>query len=401
MTLSKQLSKPARLLKKSLSLGKGRTSNMSNLPPWDLLSFRFGWDLNITTTIPQCSTVTFDYQGTTNGRVVNPSPTPPYNLIMYSDGFEPWTISMNNSATNGQTQWLANLPAGPTFAVSMEDSRGYSGGVLYKAVEMAPGVGCDLASPLRASSLDISIDGSRWIFLCRETLVTVSNGSPPYMLKFISLDHQTPKTMRFALSPFRFRLDASAGVEYWMAVYDSRGGSGVKGPYQVESSLDGSCLGLATTVTAGKFSTIYPGGTARPDETGGGPESENVLNGFWVSANTAAIMAVLIPLVTIAFASVLLRLCFKHSHRLYPLDSRGLRRIEHPSDYYVECMPAAKCGGRNADTASDQKSSGAFEPPDSAKLKRLVNPDSHHLGPVDAEFFDFEALRNQRDMEQI
>ncbi|KAH7320427.1 hypothetical protein B0J17DRAFT_773080 [Rhizoctonia solani] len=292
----------------------------SNFPPWDLLSFTFGSDPNITTTISQCSTVTLGYQGVVGGRVVNPSPTPPYSLVFYSDEFEPWSISMNNSGIIS----------------------GYQRRRQQLTVPRNP------------------YDCEQWV--------------SPYTLEFISFDHRTPKTMRFALSPFRLTLDISPGIEYWLVIYDSRGGSGVKGPYQAESSSDDSCLGAAATMTAGRFSTA-----------------------FALSANTAIIVALLIPLGTIVFASVLLRLCFKHSSRYYPLDPPHQPRTECPPNCFSEYMLPVTYGSENTDMTLDQKISGtlAIEPPDSAQLKKFINPDLHHLGPVEVEPFELEATHEQ------
>ncbi|CAE6381371.1 unnamed protein product [Rhizoctonia solani] len=383
-----------------------------SLPSWDLQSFAFGWNLNITKneyTIPQCSSVTLQYWGSINNRIVNPPPTPPYNLVLYSGGFEPWTISLNNSddsaAATGITQWLAELPVGPVFAVSMKDSRGYSGGLMDATIRMTPVAGCDAASLLKASSLSINMDGS---YQCREALVTVNNGVPPYTLEVIPLGGNY-KTIHFALSPLRLTLDMSAGMSFWctytyhshvhiheffskVAVSDSQGSSGVKGPYLIDSSPDNSCLGLATTVTAGRFSTLYPGGTARPTEVGGVPSPSSATT----FTNAAVVMAVLIPLLAIAIAMALLWLCFRHSSRYYPFE-RERPRVGYPNNYISEYtpVPAAESTVPTMDTLD--RSSSSTSPHTSSNMSHtrvLVNPNSHYLGPIEIEPLTFGTVED-------
>ncbi|KDN36312.1 hypothetical protein RSAG8_10934, partial [Rhizoctonia solani AG-8 WAC10335] len=370
----------------------------SDLPPWDLLSFTFGWGSNITTTISQCDSVTLNYQGTVNGRTVNPPPTPPYTLILYSGEFETWKMSLDNSAATGNTQWLASLPVGPKFAVAMKDSRGYSGGIHDPAVQMTPGSGCNLTIPLKASSLNISVNDNS--LQCQEVFVTVNNGVPPYTLKVIPLDNRTSKTMRFAISPLRFTLDLSVDVEYWLAVHDSQGGSGVKGSYKVGFSLDESCLNVATTVTAGKLrcqrllqswlfirrimlecgnncdsghvfhvisgrNTSAQWGCTRRTGSRRPAQWIQIVRFFAIypylgqpfkrSTNEAIFMAMAIPFMTVVFSLVLLWLCFRYSSRCCPSDRRD----------------------------------------SSASLRHLVNPDLHPLGPIKAEPFD-PATRYQQ-----
>ncbi|CAE7146263.1 unnamed protein product [Rhizoctonia solani] len=354
----------------------------SNLPPWDLLSFTFGWGSNITTTISQCDSVTLDYVGTVNGRMVNPPPTPPYAIVLYSGEFEPLTISVNNSAATGNTQWLVNLPVGPTFAVAMKDSRGYSGGVLNPAVKMVPGAGCDLTSPLKASSLNISVNDIST--QCQDIYVAVNNGTPPYTLEVISLGGQTPKTTHFALSPLRFTLDLNTTTEYWC----------VKGSYKVGFSSDKSCLGAATTVTAGKFTTMYPGGTALPTlGNPGGPEAGS--SAGLKSVNIAVFMAVLVPFLSVACALVLLWLCFRHSSPDYLLDALDRSKIGDSDGYASEYTPVPiEYTSQDMDPTSSRVCSSSFTVKSShSKTPRLfVNPDSHYLGPVEQEPFDPRTL---------
>ncbi|CAE6431293.1 unnamed protein product [Rhizoctonia solani] len=359
----------------------------SNLPPWDLLSFVFGLyagDKQLPgPEMARCSNFNVRYWASINGRTANPQPTPPYNLVLYSGGYEPWTVSMNNSAITGSTPWLANLPVGSAFAIAMKDSRGYSGGILEYMVHMTPGLGCDSTSTLKRSSLSIDVD-SNSTRQCGEALVTVNNGAPPFTLEIIRINI--------------FKVDLSADTKYLLAVSDSQGSSGVKGPYVVKASPDNSCLGEATTVVAGKFSTLYSGGTALPTEVSGAPDPSI---GHRLPTNVAIVMALSIPLSAIAFAVLLLWLCFRRSTRYYSSDSH--ERVGYPTSYVSEYTPVPT---EYIGPATSSTSDGSFCTSNSLlKLSSSVppevpaSPNSHYIAPLEAEAFDPGTLHPPKAIE--
>ncbi|KAG8708310.1 hypothetical protein FRC09_001320 [Ceratobasidium sp. 395] len=233
----------------------------TTLPPWDLLGFTFGTEPEVLSAVGQCSNVTVDYYNTAdNGKIANPPPTAPHNIVVYAAGSQVLNVPLNNSATSGQFKWRMNLPTGQSYGVSMKDSKGYSGGIITPMLKVVPGpASCNAVNPLKPSSLDVTVSGNSQ---CGQTVVDVKNGTAPYTIEFVPADNRQQKTIHFASSPFNVVLDMSTGVEYFLAVYDSAGHSSVQGAYTIASSSDNSCLGAATTVSAGMFSTLYPGGTS-------------------------------------------------------------------------------------------------------------------------------------------
>ncbi|KDN51102.1 hypothetical protein RSAG8_00731, partial [Rhizoctonia solani AG-8 WAC10335] len=232
----------------------------TSLPPWDRTPFTFGWNGNETGpyTLPQCSNTTWNYWEKGNNRDPNPPPSPPYQLVIYAGGYVPYMVPLNNTVATGNTTWIANLPVGPRYGISMKDSKNYTAGVLDQPLLMTPEAGCNAANPLKPSTLDVEVTGSGQ---CQQAFINVKNGTAPYRMEVVPMNTQQ-KTLHYASSPFGVTLDMGAGVEYFLAVYDSAGNSAVMGSYNILASPDNSCLGEAATVTAGQYSTLYPGGTS-------------------------------------------------------------------------------------------------------------------------------------------
>ncbi|KAF8685532.1 hypothetical protein RHS04_00625 [Rhizoctonia solani] len=139
----------------------------------------------------------------------------------------------------------------------MFDSNNYTGGVLEKTLEMESRAGCNIQNPLIPSTLDVGVTGKPE--QCQMVLIDIKNGTSPYKLE-ITPKAAYQKTIRFEANQLGFVLDMSAGMDYWLAVYDSAGHSAVKGSYKVSEYKD-DCLGVASTVK-GQVSTLYPGGAA-------------------------------------------------------------------------------------------------------------------------------------------
>lgn len=242
---------------------------------------------------------------------------------------------MNNSALTGSSRWIANLPVGPSFAVSMKDSKGYTGGIITPPFKMTSTPGCNLPNPVKASSLNVAVTGNAQ---CGQAIVSINNGTAPYTLEVVPLDDRQQKTMHFASSPFGITLDMSEGVEYFLAVYDSADRSAVMGPYNIGSSSDNSCLGAASTVTAGRFSTLYPGGTATPTSIASLPTSTHA--GRRLATPAVIGLAVGVPVFTLILTALLLWLCYKRSQRLREINSAEKIEIDPPGGFYSSYTPA-------------------------------------------------------------
>ncbi|KAJ1308782.1 hypothetical protein OPQ81_004472 [Rhizoctonia solani] len=388
----------------------------TNLPPWDQLSFTFGWNANLTKTytLPQCFNTTWQYWGTFNGRTANPPPSPPYHAVLYAGGYQPYIIPLNNSVATGESNWIADLPVGPRFGVSMMDSKNYTGGILDQPLVMTSSPGCNVANPLKPSTLDVEVTGSGQ---CQQAIINVKNGTAPYMLEVVPMNIQQ-KTIHYASSPFSLILDISAGVEYYLAVYDSVGNSAVMGPYNILASSDNSCLGEAATVTAGQFSTLYPGGTSIPTSRATiGSATSTGSHGLATSAVVG--IAVGVPIVAIILTALLLWLCYKQNRSQHGLEEKpeidpadsyphtGYTPVPTTGNFYTGSYHDVSSSGHyNAplpipyslpSTASDRNTirtmgdTGTSEPSSTAlsgKRRLFVNPDAHNLGPIDVEPFD-------------
>ncbi|CAE6441424.1 unnamed protein product [Rhizoctonia solani] len=220
------------------------------LPPWDSSNFFF----DLPGSVQQCTNATWRYQ---RKEGATPLPTPPYHALLYTEGYQPYRVQFNNEDIDGEVNWVANLPLGFTFGVSMFDSNNYTGGVLEKTLEMESRAGCNIQNPLIPSTLDVEVTGKPE--QCQMVLIDIKNGTSPYKLE-ITPKAAYQKTIRFEANQLGFVLDMSAGMDYWLAVYDSAGHSAVKGSYKVSEYKD-DCLGVASTVK-GQVSTLYPGGAA-------------------------------------------------------------------------------------------------------------------------------------------
>ncbi|KAG9128220.1 hypothetical protein FRC07_002838 [Ceratobasidium sp. 392] len=326
----------------------------STLPPWDSLGFTFGTEPDVLSSIAQCSNVTVDYYNTIDtNKIANPPPSAPYSIVVYAAGSQTLNIPLNNSATQGQFKWRMNLPAGQSYGVSMKDAKGYSAGNVV--------------------------------------------------------------------------LDIGTGVNYFLAVYDSAGHSSVQGMYTIASSSDNSCLGAATTVSSGMISTLYPGGTsaagASATASSGAGSPRKLASGAVIG------IAVAIPVAVIILALLLLWLCYRRKRR-----QRLLRAGEKPDiDQFDPPEPQAQGGYTPVPTAymtgsgptssyhdlssthgsqrpfaaagytpADRQtivsegatSSSAGAPSSmgvSEKRRNRLNPDSHGLGPIASEPFEYSS----------
>ncbi|CAE6497466.1 unnamed protein product [Rhizoctonia solani] len=230
-------------------------SEMS-LPPWDQLTFTFGWDTE-TQTLRQCSTLRVNYDTEiAPGAVANPPPTPPYTLVVYAGGYRPFTLAIANTARNGTYPWLLNLPLGPRYIVGMTDSRGYTGGSSLVFAMTAGNESCILEpSPIVPASLSFTRTGAAQ---CGQVNYVMHNGTSPYQVEILPENHQR-KTLYFATNKFGFTLDLTTGLNVYVAITDAAGNSGVDDLITVGTSVDNSCLRAAATVSVGRASAMYTG----------------------------------------------------------------------------------------------------------------------------------------------
>ncbi|KAG8780349.1 hypothetical protein FRC12_023149 [Ceratobasidium sp. 428] len=398
----------------------------TTLPPWDLLGFTFGTEPEVLSAVGQCSNVTVDYYNTAdNGKIANPPPTAPHNIVVYAAGSQVLNVPLNNSATSGQFKWRMNLPAGQSYGVSMKDSKGYSGGIITPMLKVVPGpASCNAVNPLKPSSLDVTILGNSQ---CGQTIVDVKNGTAPYTIEFVPADNRQQKTIHFASSPFNVVLDMSTGVEYFLAVYDSAGHSSVQGAYTIASSSDNSCLGAATTVSAGMFSTLYPGGTsaasAASATASSGAGSHKLASGAVIG------IAVAIPVAAIILALLILWLCYRRKRRQRRLNAGEKPEIDQfdppesqtqggytpvPTAYFAGSGPTNSYHDLSSASGSQRPFAAAgYTPADrqtivsegatsssgapastvgiSEKRRNRLNPDSHGLGPIASEPFEYNS----------
>ncbi|CAE6476280.1 unnamed protein product [Rhizoctonia solani] len=381
----------------------------SGLPPWDLLNFTFDFPESV----PQCSNTTWQYWAKEK---VDPQPVPPYHAVLYVGGYQPYLVQFDNTAVTGKTNWIANLPLGMSFGVSMFDSNNYTGGVLEKKLTMTSQANCSISNPLKPSTLDVEVKGTGQ---CELAIVNMKNGTGPYKLVVVPVG-RGQKTINFSSSPLGLTLDMSADVEYWymhvVAHYDSAGNSAVTGPYTITATSNNACLGAASTVSAGKFSTLYSGGTTTPTSGTTDTSPSTVSNRLATPAIIG--VAVVVSITAIIITALLLWFCYKrnrqrhesekpdieppygYSHTQYTpvpttathytgsyhdVSTTGHYNPQVPVPYPLASMSV---GDRNTTYSGEASGSEPSSMGISEKRRNLVNPDAHNLGPIEAEPFD-------------
>ncbi|CEL62516.1 hypothetical protein RSOLAG1IB_04872 [Rhizoctonia solani AG-1 IB] len=397
------------------------STRTSDLPPWDPSNFYF----DLPGSIPQCSNATWDYMSI---NTANPLPKPPYYGVFYTGGYEPYKIQFRNRDLTGSLNWTANLPLDLTFGASMFDSEHYTSGMLERTIKMTAQPGCNVTNPLTPSTLDVEVTGNSG--QCQMSWVNIKNGTPPYKLEIAPLGrHQ--KTIHFMTSPLGFVLDMGAGLDYWLAVYDSAGRAAVMGSYSVSVTSDTACLEAASTITAGKFSTMYPGGTTT--FTTSATAAATSAPSHELAKPTIIGIAVGVSIVAIAIAALLMWFCYKRYRRRNGLEEKsniepvyvypGVQYTPVPmtgtsltfaesqyaasnSGYYSPpiaspySLPPTASGNRNSihtvgGVSTAEHSSTGF----SEKRRHLVNSDPHNLGGIYVEPFDPNSLSGSSNVQ--
>ncbi|KAH7343318.1 hypothetical protein B0J17DRAFT_764526 [Rhizoctonia solani] len=205
----------------------------------------------------QCSALAIEFSTElAPGFVANPTPTPPYTVIVYAGGYRPLTMAVGNIGQNGTFDWVVNLPLGPQYILAMKDSAGYNGGSSLLWTMSTGSGGCALGpSPITPSTLSFTRTGSAQ---CGEINYVVTNGTSPYQIEIIPEIHQR-RTLYFATNRFGFIMDLPTGLNVYIAITDAAGNSGVDELMTIGTSNDNSCLKAARTVSVGRVSTMYTG----------------------------------------------------------------------------------------------------------------------------------------------
>ncbi|CCO29172.1 hypothetical protein BN14_03176 [Rhizoctonia solani AG-1 IB] len=316
----------------------------------------------------------------------HPTPKAPYHGVFYAGGYEPYRIQFNNTNLTGKLGWIANLPLDVTFGVSMFDVEDYTSG---------------WAMP------DVLGQHQEW----DSALQTRDRAHRP-----------TSKDDTLYDKPFGagFVLDMSAGLDYWLVAYDSAGHSAVMGSYKVSVTSETTCLEAASTVTAGRFSTMYPGGT-----TTFGSSTTATATATSVASNSSGLtkpaiigIAVGVPIVAITIIALLIWFCYVRRRQqdgpeekseiepsyAYPAAQyattpvAGSYRDASSGGYYSPPIttsyspPPTSAGNRNTihtvgDASTVDRSSVLSE-----KRRHLINPDAHSSGPINTEPFDPSVL---------
>ncbi|KAF8681631.1 hypothetical protein RHS04_03284 [Rhizoctonia solani] len=275
---------------------------------------------------------------------------------------------------------------------------------------------CSISNPLKPSTLDVEVKGTGQ---CELAIVNMKNGTGPYKLVVVPVG-RGQKTINFSSSPLGLTLDMSADVEYWymhvVAHYDSAGNSAVTGPYTITATSNNACLGAASTVSAGKFSTLYSGGTTTPTSGTTDTSPSTVSNRLATPAIIG--VAVVVSITAIIITALLLWFCYKRNRRRHESEKPD---IEPPYGYsHTQYTPVPTTATHYTGSYHDVSTTGHYNPqvpvpyplasmsvgdrnttysgeasgsePSSMgiseKRRNLVNPDAHNLGPIEAEPFD-------------
>ncbi|CAE6522367.1 unnamed protein product [Rhizoctonia solani] len=294
-----------------------------SLPPWDQLTFTFRWEPWVHT-IRQCSTLKVEFSTDLGpGFVANPTPAPPYTVIVLAGGYRPLIMAVGNIGQNGTFEWVVNLPLGPQYILAMKDSAGYSGGSSLLWTMTTGNDGCPLdPSPITPSTLSFTRIGSAQ---CGEINYVINNGTSPYRVEIIPEIRQR-RTLYFSTNKFGFIMDLPTGLNVYIAITDAAGNSGVDQLMTVGTSSDNSCLKAAGTVSVGRVSTMYTGsGVSMPTATkvstitdygmipsGNPPGSNNKSTG---GTNTVPIVAGIVAVVAAISFIILILSCIYRRRR--------------------------------------------------------------------------------------
>ncbi|CUA67739.1 hypothetical protein RSOLAG22IIIB_03166 [Rhizoctonia solani] len=380
-----------------------------SLPPWDQLTFTFGWEPWVHT-MRQCSSLSVEFStDLAPGFVANPAPAPPYTVIVYAGGYRPLTMAVGNIGQNGTFDWVVNLPLGPKYILAMKDSAGYNGGSSLLWTMTTGNGSCALdPSPITPSSLSFTRTGSAQ---CGEINYLMHNGTSPYQIEIIPEIHQR-RTLYFATNQFGFVMDLPTGLNVYVAITDAAGNSGVDELMTIGTSSDNSCLKAAGTVSVGRVSTMYTGsGISMPSATptmtgqGGTGSTGRPHNGndgsTGVTKNAPIIAGIVAGIVAVAFFIFVL-ICLHHRRKRRALSQptnmiqQQVNLAHNPYTHFVPpvvqypstIIPQIQTPEPRIYAPSAQYATNMFMPmPDDAYIQHLANlpthvprPHSYHTG---------------------
>lgn len=166
---------------------------------------------------------------------------------------------------------------------------------------MTPGQGCTLSpDPMTPSTLSFTRTGNAQ---CGQANIIVNNGTSPFQLEVIPENHQQ-KTIHFVTNMISFVLDLPEGSNYFIAITDSDGNSGVEGLFTVGASSDSSCLKAAATVSVGKATAVYSGSGVLMPSTSSSTTSQPTVSA--ISDNRAAQSSSNVPIIAGVVGGVVL-----------------------------------------------------------------------------------------------
>ncbi|KAG8853653.1 hypothetical protein FRB96_008070 [Tulasnella sp. 330] len=194
-----------------------------------------------------------------------PTPQPPYQLIISLTNHTPLVVDAGSS---DNFQWPLTLDVGGPYLMTMYDSAGATGGTSQAFNVLADTTSnstCDEAG-LKSSTLNLGVGATHT--QCGTVPITVSGGSPPYVVSLVAED-SPPKRASFAAGNIDWIIDLKAGINAYFTVTDTLGNGAVSQFFKIGASSDMSCLTVAQTLTPGSpaLSTIYPG-TGAASSTG-------------------------------------------------------------------------------------------------------------------------------------
>ncbi|KAF8755053.1 hypothetical protein RHS01_05621 [Rhizoctonia solani] len=322
----------------------------------------------------------------------------PYHGVFYAGGYEPYRVQFHNRDLTGKLNWTANLPEGIAFGSSMFDSEDYTSGMLERTTTFTPQPGCNVTNPLTPSTLDVEVTGDSG--QCQMSWINIKNGTPPYRLEIAPLGrHQ--KTIHFLTSPLGFVLDMGRALIIGVRIYAFI--THHKFPIDLFINFltsETACLEAASTVTAGRFSTMYPGGTTTFTTSATATATSMPSNGLDTAEEMNSKKS------PISSQYTILEFNTRQSQQQEPPSLFAGSHHGGSSNGY--CSPplaspyslsATGADNRNTiyslgDTNTIRSSMALSE-----KRRHLINPDAHTLGPINAEPFDPNSLSGPSRMQ--
>ncbi|KZT23796.1 hypothetical protein NEOLEDRAFT_1179788 [Neolentinus lepideus HHB14362 ss-1] len=244
---------------------------LATVQPWMNQSFFFDWAPSSQSvpipTVEQCDTISISW--TRTAQATGGNPVAPYYLQVYTDTFVVPLVIEAGSGTS--YDWVVPFIPGTQFQICMFASNGETGGCqrMYTVIPTTntnlgnPPVCTNLTYPQESQNLGIqgmvstgALSQSGWIDQCSDIQISVTNGTPPYILTVAPTLHPPANITFNGSKPINWTVALSWGAPFFLSVVDSAGNFWANGPMHSGGPAPSACLAALDT-----FSSTIPTGS--------------------------------------------------------------------------------------------------------------------------------------------